>query len=149
MKSRFTSVFTVLFTLRGSGVVVFTELLSDTLLLRKIRLHTGGVALTMRPSNKAVRLCSIESFPSQRPLGSPEYMTLIFIIGVVFSVLAGAMVKCAVEKTISTKTRPRCGRGQCGELGWSSVRKDSEACHAVCLKCGWISHFNVKQQQVD
>jgi hypothetical protein len=76
-------------------------------------------------------------------------MTLIFIIGVVFSVLAGAMVKCAIEKTISKKTRPRCGRGQCGEPGWSIVRKDSEACHAICLKCGWISHFNVKQQQVD
>jgi len=76
-------------------------------------------------------------------------MTLIFILGVVFSVLAGAMVKCAIEKTIAKKTRPRCGRGQCGELGWSIVRKDSEACHAICLKCGWVSHFNVKQQQVD
>jgi len=29
------------------------------------------------------------------------------------------------------------------------VRKDSEACHAICLKCGWVSHFNVKQRQVD
>jgi hypothetical protein len=89
------------------------------------------------------------TFLSQRTLGFPDDMTLIFIIGVIFSVMAGAMVKCAIEKTIANKTRPRCGRGQCGELGWSIVRKDSEACHAVCLKCGWTSHFNVKQQQVD
>ena len=61
-------------------------------------------------------------------------MTLIFILGVVFSVLAGAVVKCAIEKNISKKTRPRCGHGQCGELGWSIVRKDSEACHARLFK---------------
>ena len=76
-------------------------------------------------------------------------MTLIFIVGVVFSVLAGAMVKCAIEKRISKKAHSRFGRVQCGELGWSIIRKDSEACHAVCLKCGWTSHFNVKEQQVD
>jgi hypothetical protein len=76
-------------------------------------------------------------------------MTLIFIVGLVLSVLAGALVKCFIERTISRKSRPKCGRGQCGELGWSIVRKDSETCHAVCVKCGWVSHFDVKRQQVD
>ena len=76
-------------------------------------------------------------------------MTLIFIVGLVLSVVAGAVVKYFIEKTISRKSRPKCGRGQCGELGWSIVRKDAETYHAVCRKCGWMSHFDVKRQQVD
>ena len=103
----------------------------------------------MRPSKQVRSFVFERIFLDQRTRRASAYMTLIFILGVVFSVLAGAVVKCAVEKRISKKSRARCGRGQCGELGWSLVRKDSEACHALCLKCGWISHFNVKQQQVD
>ncbi len=76
-------------------------------------------------------------------------MTLIFIMALVLCVVAGAVVKYAIEKTVSKNNRPRCARGQCGELGWSIVRKDSETCHAVCKKCGWTSHFDVKRQQVD
>jgi hypothetical protein len=78
-----------------------------------------------------------------------NFMTLIFILGLVSSVVAGAVVKYAVEKRISKKSRPKCGRGECGEFGWSIVRKDSDTCHAVCKKCGWTSHFDVKRQQVD
>lgn len=92
--------------------------------------------------------------PAVEPIGAGKlmeasFMTLIFIAGLVLSVVAGAAVKYAIEKTISIKGRPKCGRGQCGEQGWSIVRKDADTYHAVCRKCGWTSHFDVKRQQVD
>ena len=34
------------------------------------------------------------------------FMTLIFIVGLVLSVIAGAVVKCAIEKKISKTSQP-------------------------------------------
>jgi hypothetical protein len=76
-------------------------------------------------------------------------MTFLFIMGLVLSVVAGALVKCAVERAVSKSSHPKCGKGQCGELGWTVLRRDFETCHAACVKCGWISHFDVKRQHVD
>ena len=90
----------------------------------------------------------VEPFDAGK-LMDANFMTLIFIAGLVLSVIAGAVVKYAIEKTVSKKGRTRCARGQCGEQGWSIVRKDADTYHAVCRKCGWTSHFDVKRQQVD
>ena len=74
-------------------------------------------------------------------------MMFLFIVGLSLCVLAGALVKYAVEKTFS-KTSPRkCSGGRCGDSGWALVRKDSESCHALCVKCGWMSHFDIKHWQ--
>ena len=76
-------------------------------------------------------------------------MIFLFIAGLSLSVFAGALVD-AVEKTISKTGPHRCRGGRCGTLGWGVVRKDAESCHAVCIKCGWVSHFDLKQwQQVE
>jgi hypothetical protein len=75
-------------------------------------------------------------------------MIFLFIVGLILSVLAGALVKYAVEKEIFSRTGPRrCAGGRCGDFGWTLARKDSESCHAVCAKCGWMSHFDIKQWQ--
>jgi hypothetical protein len=74
-----------------------------------------------------------------------KHMTLLFIAGLALSVFAGALAKCAVEKIVSKRSRSRCGAGRCGAFGWTLVRKDSESCHALCAKCGWISHFDIKK----
>ena len=77
-------------------------------------------------------------------------MIFLFIAGLSLSVFAGALLKYAVEKTISRTGPRRCRGGRCGELGWAVVRKDAQSCHALCVKCGWISHFDLKQwQQVE
>jgi hypothetical protein len=82
-------------------------------------------------------------------LANSNLMTFLFFAGLVLSVVAGALAKCAVERAVSKNRHPKCARGQCGELGWKVVRRDSDTCHAVCIKCGWISHFDAKRQQVD
>ena len=70
-------------------------------------------------------------------------MIFLFIVGLILSVIAGALVKCAVEKEFFSRTGPRkCAGRRCGDFGWTLVRKDSESCHAVCAKCGWTSHFD-------
>ncbi|MGA7216220.1 MAG: hypothetical protein WBX20_18610 [Terrimicrobiaceae bacterium] len=86
---------------------------------------------------------AVESFKVS--LGDLKYMTLLFIAGLVLSVFAGALAKCAVEKIVSKKKNSKCGGGRCGEFGWSLVRKDSESCHALCAKCGWVSHFDIEK----
>ena len=89
-----------------------------------------------------------ESFDEALTLISLKVMIFLFIVGLILSVLAGALVKYAVEKEIFSRTSPRkCGGGRCGDFGWTLVRKDSESCHAVCVKCGWINHFDIKQWQ--
>jgi hypothetical protein len=50
-----------------------------------------------------------------------------------------------VEKTVSRDRPRRCFGGRCGELGWALVRKDEDSCHAICVKCGWLSHFDTKK----
>lgn len=73
-------------------------------------------------------------------------MIFLFIAGLILSVLAGALVKYAVEKEIFSRNGPRkCAGGRCGDSGWTLVRQDAESCHAVCVKCGWMSHFDIKQ----
>ena len=91
---------------------------------------------------------AIESFDASLNSNKfPNFMTFLFISVLILSVFAGALVKYAVEKSLS-KTGPRkCTGGRCGEFGWTLVRRDSESCHAVCAKCGWMSHFDIKQWQ--
>jgi hypothetical protein len=74
-------------------------------------------------------------------------MTFLFIAMLILSVFAGALVKYAVEKILSKTGRRKCMGRRCGEFGWTLVRKDSESCHAKCVKCGWMSHFDIKQWQ--
>lgn len=71
-------------------------------------------------------------------------MTVFFIALLVLSVFAGALVKCAAERGLSER-HAKCGH--CGELGWILIRKDSQSCHAKCVKCGWMSHFDIKHWQ--
>jgi len=93
------------------------------------------------------RRVEIESFNADRNLKNHNSMTFLFIAVLILSVFAGALVKYAVEKIPSKTGRHKCSRGRCGEFGWTLVRKDSESCHAKCVKCGWMSHFDIKQWQ--
>ena len=72
-------------------------------------------------------------------------MIFLFIVGLALCVFAGALVKYAVEKTVSRECPRRCSGGRCGEFGWALMRKDDDSCHAICIKCGWMSHFDTKK----
>lgn len=72
-------------------------------------------------------------------------MIFLFIVGLGLSVFAGALVKYAVERRLLKQRSRKCSEGRCGELGWVLVRKDEDSCHAVCVKCGWMSHFDTKK----
>jgi len=49
------------------------------------------------------------------------------------------------EKRLSARESSGWCSGRCGEFGWTVVRKDLESCHALCIKCGWLSHFDSKE----
>jgi hypothetical protein len=53
----------------------------------------------------------------------------------------------AIEKFISRRGSPKCSGERCGDFGWTVARTDSESSHALCVKCGWISHFDINRWQ--
>src|ERR1700754_663765 len=65
-------------------------------------------------------------FCAERDSEYSNVMTFLFIAGLVLSVVAGALVKCTVERAVSKSNHPKCGKGQCGEDGWTVLRRDSE-----------------------
>jgi hypothetical protein len=93
------------------------------------------------------RRAEIESFNAGPNSINPNFMTFLFIAVLILSVFAGALVKYAVEKILSKTSHHKCLGGRCGAFGWTLVRKDAESCHAKCVKCGWMSHFDIKQWQ--
>jgi hypothetical protein len=76
---------------------------------------------------------------------NPNLAALLVLAFLVLSLFAGELFRFAVDKIGPRMSPSKCRRGRCGEFGWTVARKDSEACHALCVKCGWMSHFDIKQ----
>jgi hypothetical protein len=70
----------------------------------------------------------------------PNLLALVALMGVALSLLAGKLVAYGMEKALARRASSRCPHRGCGELGWV-VRRDTEAFHAFCVKCRWMSHF--------
>jgi hypothetical protein len=76
---------------------------------------------------------------------NPNFVALLVLVGIVLSLFAGELFRYFME-IIPKFNRGKC-RGRCGDLGWTVARKDAESCHALCVKCGWMSHFDIKRWQ--
>jgi hypothetical protein len=77
----------------------------------------------------------------------PNLVGLLVSVGIILLLFSGELFVYAVEKIISRRDSPKCSGERCGEFGWTVARKDSESCHALCVKCGWMSHFDIKRWQ--
>lgn len=97
--------------------------------------------------NQSERRAAIEPFNAGSNSENANLMTIFFVAVLILSVFAGALVKYALEKILAKSDRHKCSGGRCGDLGWILVRKDSSSCHAKCVRCGWMSHFDIKQWQ--
>jgi hypothetical protein len=76
---------------------------------------------------------------------NPNLAALLILAFLILLLFAEELFRFAVDRFNSRRATRKCrGRG-CGEFGWTVARKDSEACHAFCIKCGWMSHFDIKQ----
>jgi hypothetical protein len=78
---------------------------------------------------------------------NPNLICILVTVGIVLSLFSGELFRYAMEKVFSRRGPRRCSGGRCGEFGWTVARKDSETCHALCVKCGWMSHFDIKRWQ--
>ena len=78
---------------------------------------------------------------------NPNLTAFIVLVGLVLSLFAGDLFEYLMNKFIARKGPARCRGERCGQSGWTVARKDSESCHAICVKCGWMSHFDIKQWQ--
>ena len=76
---------------------------------------------------------------------NPNFTVLLVLAFLVLSLFAGEIFRFALDKISSRMSSPKCRGGRCGESGWTVARKDSEACHALCIKCGWMTHFDIKR----
>src|ERR1700704_2642552 len=76
---------------------------------------------------------------------NPNLTALLVLLGLVLSLFAGELFRYVVGM-IPKSNRRKC-REHCGGLGWTVARKDAESCHALCIKCGWMSHFDIKHWQ--
>jgi hypothetical protein len=63
----------------------------------------------------------------------------------VVSLFASEFLRYGVEKIVWRRDPPRCTGETCGKSGWTLVRKDADSCPVLCVKCGWVSHFDIKQ----
>jgi hypothetical protein len=77
---------------------------------------------------------------------NPNLTTFLVLVGLVLSLFAGELFRFFMGTVISKASRGKC-RERCGNLGWTVARKDAESCHAVCAKCGWMSHFDINHWQ--
>jgi hypothetical protein len=73
----------------------------------------------------------------------PNLVGVLVSVGIILSLFSGELFTYAVEKIISRRGPPSGER--CGEFGWTG--KDSESFHVLCVKCGWMSHFDIKRWQ--
>jgi hypothetical protein len=73
----------------------------------------------------------------------PNLVGLLVSVGIILLLFSKELFAYAMEQIVSRRDSPKC----CGEFGWTVARQDSESCHALCVKCGWLSHFDIKQWQ--
>jgi hypothetical protein len=77
----------------------------------------------------------------------PNLVGALVAVGIILLLFSRELFSYAIEKILSGMSNSKCGGAGCGKLGWTLARKDSESCHVLCLKCGWMSHFDIKQWQ--
>ena len=90
---------------------------------------------------------SERSFQASFQSMHPNLVGVLVSVGIILLLFSGELFTYAVEKIISRRGPPKCSGERCGEFGWTVARKDSESCHALCVKCGWMSHFDIKRWQ--
>jgi hypothetical protein len=76
---------------------------------------------------------------------NPNLVVLLVLAFLILSLFAGEIYRFAMDWINSRMGPPKCRGGRCGEFGWAVARKDSESCHALCYKCRWMSHFDIRQ----
>jgi hypothetical protein len=77
---------------------------------------------------------------------NPNLTTFLVLVGLILSLFAGEIFRLIMGAVVSRAPRGKC-RGRCGDLGWRVARQDQESCHALCVKCRWMSHFDIKRWQ--
>jgi hypothetical protein len=77
----------------------------------------------------------------------PNLVGILVSAGIILSLFSRELFSYAMERIHSRNGPPKCGGEGCGGLGWTVARKDPESCHALCVKCGWMSHFDIKRWQ--
>ena len=79
------------------------------------------------------------SFQASFQYMHPNLVGVLVSAGIILLLFSRELFSYAIEKFISREVLPKCSGEWCGDLGWTVARKDSESCHALCVKCGWIS----------
>jgi hypothetical protein len=77
---------------------------------------------------------------------NPNLTTFLVLVALVLSLFARELFSLFLGGAVSKARRGKC-KDYCGTLGWSLARKDRESCHAICIKCGWMSHFDLQHWQ--
>jgi hypothetical protein len=77
---------------------------------------------------------------------NPYLTTFLVLVGLVLSLFAGEIFRFIGGTLVSRAPRGKCRR-RCRNLGWKVDRQDQESCHALCVKFGWMSHFDIKRWQ--
>lgn len=75
----------------------------------------------------------------------PNLVGLLVFVGVILLLFSRELFAYARQKHITRKGPPNRCRERCGEFGWTVARQDAESCHALCIKCGWLSHFDIRE----
>jgi hypothetical protein len=74
----------------------------------------------------------------------PSLIGLLVSAGVLLLLFSRELFAYLREKLCRRDSR-KCPARECGEYGWTIARQDAESCHALCIKCGWLSHFDSKE----
>ena len=77
----------------------------------------------------------------------PNFIALVICVGLVLALFSGELFRYFVQKIMYRKGPRKCAGHACGRFGWTLAREDSESCHALCVKCGWTSHFDRPEWQ--
>ena len=75
----------------------------------------------------------------------PNLVGLLVSIGVILLLFSRELFGYLREKQIERRNSSKCHGERCGEFGWTVARQDAESCHARCIKCGWLSHFHIRE----
>ena len=77
----------------------------------------------------------------------PNLVGALVAAVIILLLLSRELFSYAIEKIISGMANSKCSGEACGKPGWTLARKDSESSYVLCVKCGWMSHFDMKQWQ--
>jgi len=74
-----------------------------------------------------------------------DWTVLLGLVGLCLSstlIFVGVWIYLEWPSPVKGATGKQCSNG-CGSQGWKFLRKDFYTEHKICVRCGWVSHFDV------